>query len=82
VIAPPCETCTPCGDCDPDLIILPSDMVADGIKPCDVCDPCARWEKCAYCGNALCRCDPVVEDDEDGGIMHADCAKKCYGEVV
>lgn len=79
--APPCETCNPCGDCNPDEIILPLDVFDADTKPCDICNPCARWEVCSYCGNGFQRCDPVVEYD-DGEIMHADCAKKCYGEAV
>ena len=73
--APQCEPCNPCRHCDPNKIILPSDMVDDGITPGDMCDPCARWEHCSYCGDRFCRCDPIVEDG-DGGIMHVSCAMK------
>lgn len=53
--------------------------------PCESCehlqdDSCKRWEICAYCGNGFCYCDPIEETEE--GPMHADCAKKCYGEAV
>ena len=77
----PCEKCHPCGNCNPDEIILPLDVFDADTKPCDICNPCARYETCDYCGNGFQRCDPVVKD-EDGQIMHVDCAKKCYGEAV
>jgi hypothetical protein len=45
---------------------------------CDSCDhrtddSCTRPERCAYCGNGLCYCDPMV--DTEDGPMHRDCAK-------
>lgn len=67
-----CESCNPCGNCNPDQIILPQDMVNDGIKPCNVCDPCNSNRICSYCGNGFCRCDPIIETED--GPMHKSCA--------
>lgn len=68
-----CESCNPCEGCNPDQIILPQDLVDDGIKPCDTCDSCVRPEKCAYCGNGFCNCDEMVETED--GPMHKSCAE-------
>jgi hypothetical protein len=45
---------------------------------CDSCghradDSCTRPERCTYCGNGFCYCDPIV--DTEDGTMHRDCAK-------
>ena len=69
-----CKSCTPCEGCNPDQIILPQDMVNDGIKPCDVCDPCNSNQICSYCGNGFCRCDPIIETED--GPMHKGCAEQ------
>jgi hypothetical protein len=68
VITNNCTTCTPCEGCDPAKIVC-----EEGIKPCDICDPCNSNQRCSYCGNHLCKCDPIV--DTDDGPMHRDCAK-------
>jgi len=62
-----CPECNPCAGCNPTLL-------PDGSDPCDICDPCSASQKCAYCGNGFCRCDPVT--DTEDGPMHIDCAKK------
>ena len=45
-------------------------------ESCDHCsdDSCSRPERCAYCGNGFCHCDPIV--DTEDGPMHSSCSAK------
>lgn len=39
-------------------------ITAYALNPCAFCDPCVRSERCTWCGNHFCRCEPIVESEE------------------
>lgn len=46
---------------------------------CETCthrqdDDCSRWERCTFCGDGFCYCDPMI--DTEDGPMHKSCAKQ------